>query len=84
MLRYIHDMPQRNLKSSIAALKGPYTPIRTAHASVVYDEWFSTEVGQAIEEANDPNTQWVSNEEAKMSWAKKRGKLDKLARKDCS
>lgn len=38
-------------------------------------DWFRAEVELALKEADDPNTQWVSNEEAEASWAKKRAEL---------
>jgi hypothetical protein len=49
--------------------------MRHAHEAAAYDKWFRTQVGQAITEANDPNTQWVSQDDAKDSWAKKRAAL---------
>ena len=36
---------------------------RRAHAAVQHDAWFRAEVAQALREADDPGTQWVSNEE---------------------
>lgn len=38
-------------------------------------DWFLEEVAQALKEADDPNTEWVSNEEAKASWAQQRAEL---------
>lgn len=38
-------------------------------------DWFRAEVTLALKEADDPNTQWVSNEEAEASWAKQRAEL---------
>lgn len=49
--------------------------MQRAHKAAAYDQWFSEEVSQAIKEADDPATQWVSQEEATASWAKKRAEL---------
>lgn len=38
-------------------------------------DWFRAEVTLALKEADDPNTQWVSNEEAEASWAKQCAEL---------
>ena len=46
-----------------------------AHEAAAYDKWFRAEIEAAIVEADDPNTQWVSNEDANMSWAKQRAEL---------
>lgn len=51
--------------------------LKRAHAAAAHDEWFRAEVDAAIKEADDPNTVWVSNEDAKASWAKKRAELVK-------
>lgn len=36
-----------------------------------YDKWLIAEVGAALKEADDPNTQWVSNDDAKKHFARK-------------
>ena len=46
--------------------------MRYAHEAAAHDKWFRAQVEQALLEADDPNTQWVSHEEAQTSWAKKR------------
>jgi hypothetical protein len=46
--------------------------LKHAHESAAYDKWFRDQVDQAQLEANDPNTKWVTNEEANTSWAAKR------------
>lgn len=51
--------------------------LKRAHAAAAHDEWFRAEVDAAIKEADDPNTVWVSNEDAKAEWAKKRAELVK-------
>ena len=53
--------------------------LRNAHAAVAYDKWFRAEVEEGIKEADDPNTKWVSNEDANKSWAKQRAELIKRA-----
>ncbi|MBK6637521.1 MAG: hypothetical protein IPG34_07445 [Rhodocyclaceae bacterium] len=51
--------------------------MKAAHAAVAHDAWFRAEVEQAITEADDPATEWISHEEASASWAKKRAQLAK-------
>lgn len=46
--------------------------LKQAHAALVHDRWFREQVAQAVEEANDPATQWVSNEAAMAQSAKRR------------
>ena len=41
------------------------------------DQWFLAEVRKGIAEADDPDTEWVTNDQAKASWAKKRAELMK-------
>lgn len=53
--------------------------LKHAHDAAAYDKWFGAEVDQAIKEADDPETKWVSNEDAKAGWAKRRAELVKLA-----
>ena len=49
--------------------------MRGAFEAADHDKWFRAEVAQALEEADDPGTQWVSNEDANKRWAEKRAKL---------
>lgn len=53
--------------------------LRNAHQAAAYDKWFRAEVEQGLKEADDPNTKWISNEDAKKSWAKQRAELAKRA-----
>lgn len=46
--------------------------LQHAHAAAAYDKWFSAEVEQAIQEADDPNTKWISNDDVKAESAKRR------------
>lgn len=46
--------------------------LKQAHAALVHDRWFREQVAQAIKEAEDPSTQWVSNEVAMAESAKRR------------
>src|SRR6476620_8959142 len=51
-----------------AANEGPRRPDtaerqRRRHEAAGYDAWFRSEVAQALREADDPNTEWVSNEQ---------------------
>ncbi|THJ48118.1 hypothetical protein E9536_37765 [Burkholderia sp. LS-044] len=43
--------------------------------AAAYDQWYQEEVSKGLEEADDPNTKWVSNEEAEASFAKQRAEL---------
>ena len=38
--------------------------MKRAHEAAEYDEWFRSEVTAALNEANDPDTQWVSHADA--------------------
>lgn len=51
-----------------AVLKSAQRPdraeaMRRAHAAAAHDGWFREQVEQALIEADDPNTVWISNEE---------------------
>lgn len=49
--------------------------MRHAHQSAAHDKWFRAQVEEAIIEADNPNTVWVSNDDAKAQWASKRAVL---------
>lgn len=49
--------------------------MRNAHQASAHDAWFRAEVQIALSEADHPETQWTSNEDAKATWAKKRCEL---------
>lgn len=66
--------PTRSRPDRAAAMK-------SAHAAAAYDKWFRAEVTLALKEADDPNTVWISNEEAEASWATQRAELLKRAGK---
>jgi hypothetical protein len=53
--------------------------LKRAHEEAAHDVRFRAEVEQGLAEADDPNTQWISNEDAKKSWAKQRAELVKRA-----
>ena len=40
-----------------------------------HDRWFCELVEQGLAEADNPETNWISNHEASESWAKKRAEL---------
>ena len=46
--------------------------LKQAHAALAHDRWFREQVAQAIEQADDPATQWVSNETVMAESAKRR------------
>lgn len=41
--------------------------MKRAHEAAAYDAWFRAQVDAGIKEADDPATQWVSNEDAEAS-----------------
>ena len=49
--------------------------LRKAHEAAVHDKWFREQVEIGLAEADDPAAEWVTNEEANASWAKKRAEL---------
>ena len=51
--------------------------LKRAHEAAAHDKWFRAEVAKGIQEADDPAAEWVSHEDAKASWAKKRAALVK-------
>lgn len=51
--------------------------LKQAHAALVHDKWFREQVAQAIEQADDPTAQWVSNETVVAESAKRRAALRK-------
>lgn len=67
--------PAKNMRTNAAAS----LRMKTAHDAAAYEKWFSAEIDQAIKEADDPTTQWISNEEAKAGWSKMRAELVKKA-----
>ncbi|GLS19042.1 hypothetical protein GCM10007874_20590 [Labrys miyagiensis] len=52
--------------------------LRKAHEAAAYDAWFREEIQKAIDEADDPNTVWISQEEADADWEKQRAELTRL------
>jgi len=53
--------------------------LRNAHEAAAHDKWFREQVEIGLAEADDPAAEWVTNEEANASWAKKRDELVKRA-----
>ncbi|HLP70630.1 MAG TPA: hypothetical protein VK181_24250 [Rhizobium sp.] len=49
--------------------------MRRTHEAAAHDQWFRTQVEEAISEADDPNTEWVSHEELKQGIARQRARL---------
>lgn len=46
--------------------------LKQAHAALVHDRWFREQVSQAVKQADDPSTQWLSNEVVMAQSAKRR------------
>jgi hypothetical protein len=53
--------------------------LRRAHEAAAHDRWFRQQVELGLREADDPDTVWVSNDDAKSEWAKKRANLAALS-----
>ena len=53
---------------------------KTFKSASDWESWFISEVDSAVKEADSPNAEWVSNDEAKAGWAKKRAALLSLAK----
>jgi len=51
--------------------------LKRTYGATEHDKWFHERVQQGVVEADDPNTQCVSHEEVKSSWAAKRAELAK-------
>lgn len=49
--------------------------LRLLADAAAYDQWFQEQAREGLEEADDPNTKWVSHEEEQASDAKKRAEL---------
>ena len=66
-------------QSSIQTYKRPdrTQAMRDAQAAVEHDKWFRATVTQALIEADDPNTQWVSNDDVAANWELKRAEFQK-------
>ena len=54
--------------------------LRATHEAAAYDRWFRAQVDEAVREADDPQAQWVSHDDAKKDWAKQRAELVKRAK----
>ena len=53
--------------------------LRQAHEAAAHDRWFRAQVEQGLKEADDPNAEWISHEDANASWATKRAEFAKRA-----
>ncbi len=49
--------------------------MKNANEAVEHDRWFRAQVEQGLAEADDPATQWISQEQARASWTEKRANL---------
>lgn len=49
--------------------------LRLIADAAAHDRWFREQVREGLEEADDPNTKWVSDDEAQESYARKRAEL---------
>jgi hypothetical protein len=49
--------------------------LKRAHAAAVHDKWFRAEVEQALQEADDPATEWIPHAVVKADMAKQRAEL---------
>ncbi|MFM9861394.1 hypothetical protein RUR49_23290 [Pseudoxanthobacter sp. M-2] len=51
--------------------------IPNADAAAEHDVWFRAEVEMALAEADDPQTEWVSQDEVERGWGSQRAALAK-------
>lgn len=49
--------------------------LRRIHEAAEYDKWFREQVGEAIREADDPNTVWIPNEVVEEEMTRERAEL---------
>jgi hypothetical protein len=63
-------------QANLLARRRPDTAARQrrAHEAAAHDAWFRSEVEQALQEADEPKTQWISQPEAKRQSARRREK----------
>lgn len=54
--------------------------LRATHEAAAYDRWFRAQVEEALQEADDPQVQWVSHDDARKDWAAQRAELIKRAK----
>jgi len=53
----------------------PPERLRTPHDAAAHDAWFREQVTSAIEEADDPNAEWVPHDVVKTDWERERAEL---------
>lgn len=49
--------------------------LKQTHQAATHDKWFRQQVQQGLAEADSPNAVWISNDDAKASWAARRAEL---------
>lgn len=79
LVQYQVDASQFDRPKTLRTNAAASQRLKHAHEAAAYDKWFSAEINQAIKEADDPATKWVSHADVKAGWAKKRAELLKLA-----
>jgi hypothetical protein len=56
--------------------------LKQAHQAAAYDDWFRAQVQEALQEADNPDTAWLTNDQVKAEFAKKRAALLDRIQKD--
>jgi hypothetical protein len=81
MARYLVD--ETGYKEAVNRPKRPdrSAALKHAHKAAAYDQWFRAEVAQALKEAEDPNTKWVTTEEVMAGVDAKLASLKRKKRK---
>ena len=79
LVDYRVDASQYDPKAAARTNPAAAERLRSAHAASAYDKWFRTEVGQALAEADDPSTKWLSNDDVQNESAKRRAAWRKQA-----
>lgn len=49
--------------------------MKNAHEAVAHHQWLKEQVEISLAEADDPAAEWMTNDDANASWAKKRAEL---------
>jgi len=66
-------------KPPVRAKRDNDQSLKDTSEAAAYDAWFRAQVAQGLAEADDPAAVWVTHEEVKASWGRKRAELAKLA-----
>ncbi|WP_338849698.1 hypothetical protein V8J88_11625 [Massilia sp. W12] len=68
------DISQWNPEQKPLARKRPdrQRAMQAAQAALEHDQWFRAQVAQALQEADAPDAEWISEQDAQTAWENKR------------